>query len=85
MKDIIKIYLNANVRAGIDKGDVKGLAAFVKGRFATKIASLKTPKAQERVKEILKDKTWRISKRLAVGLIESSPHTTTLPKPKVLS
>ena len=51
MKDIIKIYLNANVRAGIDKGDVKGLAAFVKGRFATKIASLKTPKAQERVKE----------------------------------
>ena len=51
MKDIIKIYLNANVRAGIDKGDVKGLAAFVKGRFATKIASLKTPKAQERVRE----------------------------------
>ena len=52
MKDIIKIYLNANVRAGIDKGDVKGLAAFVK-EVATKIASL----AQKRVRK-RKNKTW---------------------------
>ena len=51
MKDIIKIYLNANVRAGVDRGDVKGLASLMRGRFATKISSLKTEKAQLRVKE----------------------------------
>ena len=51
LKDLIKIYLNQNVRAGIDKGTAGGLASFLGSRFDTKIASLKTDKARERVQQ----------------------------------
>ena len=51
LKDLIKIYLNQNVRAGIDKGTAAGLAAFLGSRFDTKISSLKTDKARERVQQ----------------------------------
>ena len=51
LKDLIKIYLNQNVRAGIDKGTAGGLAAFLGSRFDTKISSLKTDKARERVQQ----------------------------------
>ena len=51
LKDLIKIYLNQNVRAGIDKGTAAGLAVFLGSRFDTKIASLKTDKARERVQQ----------------------------------
>ena len=51
LKDLIKIYLNQNVRAGIDKGNAGGLAAFLGSRFDTKISSLKTDKARERVQQ----------------------------------
>jgi len=51
LKDLIKIYLNQNVRAGIDKGTAAGLAAFLGSRFDTKIKSLKTDKARERVQQ----------------------------------
>ena len=51
LKDLIKIYLNQNVRAGIDKGTAGGLATFLGSRFDTKISSLKTDKARERVQQ----------------------------------
>ena len=51
LKDLIKIYLNQNVRAGIDKGTASGLAKFLGSRFDTKISSLKTDKAKERVQK----------------------------------
>ena len=51
LKDLIKIYLNQNVRAGIDKGTAGGLATFLGSRFDTKISSLKTDKAKERVQK----------------------------------
>ena len=51
LKDLIKIYLNQNVRAGIDKGTAGGLASFLGSRFDTKISSLKTDKARERVQQ----------------------------------
>ena len=51
LKDLIKIYLNQNVRAGIDKGTASGLAGFLGTRFDTKISSLKTDKARERVQQ----------------------------------
>lgn len=51
LKELIKIYLNQNVRAGIDKGTAGGLAAFLGSRFDTKISSLKTDKARERVQK----------------------------------
>lgn len=51
LKDLIKIYLNQNVRAGIDKGTAGGLASFLGSRFDTKISSLKTEKARERVQQ----------------------------------
>ena len=51
LKDLIKIYLNQNVRAGIDKGTAGGLATFLGSRFDTKISSLKTDKARERVQK----------------------------------
>ena len=51
LKDLIKIYLNQNVRAGIDRGTATGLAAFLGSRFDTKISSLKTDKARERVQQ----------------------------------
>ena len=51
LKDLIKIYLNQNVRAGIDKGTAAGLASFLGSRFDTKISSLKTDKARERVQQ----------------------------------
>ena len=49
MKDLIKIYLNANVREGVDKGTAKSFAGFIVSRFDTKIKTLKTEKAKERV------------------------------------
>ena len=51
LKDLIKIYLNQNVRAGIDKGTAAGLAGFLGTRFDSKISSLKTDKARERVQQ----------------------------------
>ena len=51
LKDLIKIYLNQNVRAGIDKGTAGGLATFLGSRFDTKISSLKTDRARERVQQ----------------------------------
>ena len=51
LKDLIKIYLNQNVRGGIDRGTAAGLAAFLGSRFDTKISSLKTDKARERVQQ----------------------------------
>ena len=36
LKDLIKIYLNQNVRAGIDRGTATGLAAFLGSRFDTR-------------------------------------------------
>ena len=51
LKDLIKIYLNQNVRAGIDKGTAGGLSSFLGSRFDTKISSLKTDKARERVQK----------------------------------
>lgn len=51
LKDLIKIYLNQNVRAGIDKGTAGGLSSFLGSRFDTKISSLKTDRARERVQK----------------------------------
>jgi hypothetical protein len=51
MKDIIKIYLNQNVRGGVEQGTSKGFAAMMKSRFETKIAGLKTDRARERVEQ----------------------------------
>ena len=51
LKDLIKIYLNQNVRAGIDKGTAAGFAGFLGTRFDSKISSLKTDKARERVQQ----------------------------------
>jgi len=51
MKDIIKIYLNQNVRGGVEQGTSKGFAAMMKSRFEAKIAGLKTDRARERVEQ----------------------------------
>ena len=54
--DLIKIYLNANVREGVDRGTTKSFAGFISTRFDLKIKKLKTEKAKERVvkeKEVL--------------------------------
>ena len=56
LKDLIKIYLNANVREGVDRGTTKSFAGFISTRFDLKIKKLKTEKAKERVvkeKEVL--------------------------------
>ena len=56
LKDLIKIYLNANVREGVDRGTTKSFAGFISTRFDLKIKKLKTEKAKERVvkeKELL--------------------------------
>ncbi len=51
LKDLIKIYLNANVREGVDRGTTKSFAGFIMTRFDLKIKKLKTEKAKERVEE----------------------------------
>ena len=56
LKDLIKIYFNANVREGVDRGTTKSFAGFISTRFDLKIKKLKTEKAKERVvkeKEVL--------------------------------
>jgi hypothetical protein len=56
LRDLIKIYLNANVREGVDRGTTKSFAGFISTRFDLKIKKLKTEKAKERVvkeKEVL--------------------------------
>jgi hypothetical protein len=67
MKDLIKIYLNANVREGVDKGTAKSFAGFIVSRFDNKIKTLKTDKAKERVekeKQVLISELKRMSKDL---------------------
>tara|TARA_Y100000114_G_scaffold39253_1_gene34930 strand:+ start:844 stop:2040 length:1197 start_codon:yes stop_codon:yes gene_type:complete len=67
MKDLIKIYLNANVREGVDKGTAKSFAGFIVSRFDNKIKTLKTDKAKERVekeKQVLITELKRMSKDL---------------------
>ena len=67
MKDLIKIYLNANVREGVDKGTAKSFAGFIVSRFDNKIKTLKTDKAKERVekeKQVLMTELKRMSKDL---------------------
>jgi hypothetical protein len=67
MRDLIKIYLNANVREGVDKGTAKSFAGFIVSRFDNKIKTLKTDKAKERVekeKQVLITELKRMSKDL---------------------
>jgi hypothetical protein len=67
MKDLIKIYLNANVREGVDKGTAKSFAGFIVSRFDNKIKTLKTDKAKKRVekeKQVLITELKRMSKDL---------------------
>jgi len=47
--DIIKIYINANVREGKTRGQATELATFIASRFDKRISSLKTDKAKEKV------------------------------------
>jgi hypothetical protein len=67
MRDLIKIYLNANVREGVDKGTAKSFAGFIVSRFDNKIKTLKTDKAKKRVekeKQVLITELKRMSKDL---------------------
>ncbi len=49
LKDLIKIYTNANVRVGKDRGSAQELAGFIASRFDQRIAKLKTDAAKKKL------------------------------------
>ena len=49
LRDLIKIYTNANVRVGKDRGSAEELAGFIASRFDQKIEKLKTDSSKQRL------------------------------------
>ena len=55
----IKIYINANVRAGVSEGNIKGFVAYMDSKLQTQIDKLKSTGGKKR-KQQSKDKTMKL-------------------------
>ena len=67
LRDLIKIYTNANVRVGKDRGSTKELAGFISSRFDQKIEKLKTDSSKQRMTNE-KNKVIRFIESISRGM-----------------